>query len=300
MFTTKSGVAKLSIASVSLLILLKIFASIFTGSISIRADAIHSTVDLLGVIAGYIGIRVSDKPPDVEHTFGHGKAENVASIAIASLIFVAAGAIFYSAINRLMTGATVEMIAMGIYVTAAAIAINSATSWYAFRVSRSTDSVALEASARDMFADVLSSVAVLIGLILVRITGLVILDAIVALLVAVLIARTAYLTMRKSLGDLIDVKLPEQELNKIRAAIDAYHGEMVDFHKLRTRKSGNQRYIDLHVVMPRYVSVAAAHQLCDKLEIDIENKLSSANVTIHVEPCDGRCARCASFCSLRH
>jgi cation diffusion facilitator family transporter len=172
MLATKENVAKLAIFAVSWLIVMKVVASILTGSIAIRADAVHSTIDLFGVTIGYIGIRVSGKPPDEQHAFGHGKAENIASVVIASLILLAAGTIAYQAITRLIAGGTVKLVTLGIYVTAAAIAINLAISWYALRVARSTDSLALEATARDMFADVLSSGAVLVGLILVKLTGI--------------------------------------------------------------------------------------------------------------------------------
>jgi len=296
MFAAKSRAAKLSIASVSLLLVIKVVASFLTGSISIRADAVHSFIDLSGVIIGYIGIRISDKPPDEQHAFGHGKAENVAGVIIGSLIFIAAAAIVYEAVRRLIYGGAVELLTTGIYITAAAVVINGVTSWYALKTARSTESVALEATGRDLLADVLSSVAVLVGLILVRFTGLTILDSIVALLVAALIARTAYVTLKRSIGDLVDVKLPEAEENIIRSAIMEHFGELVDFHKLRTRKAGSQRYVDLHLVMPGNVSLNEAHQLCDHLERDIGEKLHDASVIIHVEPCSQECEHCPVTC----
>ena len=299
MLATKENTAKLSIFSISLLIVMKVVASIITGSIAIRADAIHSVIDLSGAVIGFIGIRVSGKPPDERHPFGHGKAENIAGVVIAGLIFVAAGTIVYEAVKRLIVGGTVELVTLGIYVTAAAIVINLVISWYALRVARSTDSVALEATARDMFADVLSSCAVLVGLILVRLTGLSILDPIVALLVAILITRTAYLTMKKSFGGLMDTKLPEFEEGVIRSCILEHSGEVVAFHELRTRKAGSQRYIDLHLVMPKNASVEQAHQMCDHLEQDIENRLHYTSITIHVEPCTIECEQCSVSCILR-
>ncbi len=292
MFSTRSGVARLSIFSVALLILLKAAASIITGSISIRADAVHSVIDLAGVIIGYVGIRISSKPPDRQHAFGHGKVESIASAIIAGLIFLAAGAIAYEAVNRLISGGTLEMVALGIWVTAAAVVINGAVAWQVRRVARAAESVALEATARHMFTDVLSSVAVLAGLILVQLTGLNILDPVVALLVAALIVRTAYDVMRKSISDLIDAKLPEAEEEIIRAAIMEHAGELINFHALRTRKAGNRRYIDLHLVMPKDISVAEAHRMCDHLEKDIKSKLRRASLTIHVEPCGEDCEKC--------
>jgi len=299
MFSTKENVAKLSIFSISLLIVMKVVASIMTGSIGIRADALHSIIDLSGAVIGYIGIRIAGKPPDERHAFGHGKAENVAGVVIAGLIFIAAGTIVYEAIKRLIAGGTVELVTLGIYITAAAIVINMTVSWYALRVARSTDSLALEATARDMFADMLSSCAVLAGLILVGLTGLNILDPIVALLVAILITRTAYLTMKKSFSGLMDARLPKAEEAEIKSCLREHAGQLVGFHELRTRKAGNQRYIDLHLVMPKTTSVKEAHRVCDHLEQDIKNRLPNISITIHVEPCTIECDQCSVACSLR-
>jgi cation diffusion facilitator family transporter len=294
---TKEAVARLSIASISVLIIMKAVTSFITGSIGIQADAIHSLIDLSGAVIGYIGIRIAAKPPDREHAFGHGKTEDIAGLVIACIIFLAAATIAYEAIQRLITGGTVEMVALGIYVTAGAIVINLLVSWHAMRVARATESIALEATARDMQADVMSSGAVLIGLIAVRFTGLTVLDPIVALLVAVLIARAAYVTLRKSLTGLMDTRLSEDEEQAIRSVIMEHNDEVVSFHALRTRKAGNRRYIDLHLVVPYDKSINAAHALCDRLEEDIKNVLPGADVTVHVEPCTTECDECELACT---
>ncbi len=296
---TKEKAAKLSIISVSLLIVLKVVASILTGSISIRADAVHSTLDLIAAITTFIGVRISGRPADERHPFGHGKAENVSSIVVAGLIFTAAGIIIYTAVRRLTVGAPLELIGIGIYVTAAAIAINILISRYLLRVARATDSPALAADAHHLFSDVLSSVAVLGGLIVVRLTGLNILDPIIALLVALFILKVGYDTLRKSFGGLVDVRLPETEEAEIKSCIIEHYSELVGFHKLRTRKAGSQRYIDLHLVMPKNASVNEAHRMCDHLEQDVENRLHHTSVTIHVEPCSIQCNQCQISCSLR-
>ena len=299
MLATKEKAAKLTIACVSLLILLKVVASILTGSISIRADAVHSALDLMAAVATFIGVRISGRPADEQHPFGHGKAENISSIVVAGLIFAAAGIIVYTAVRRLIVEAPLELIGIGIYVTAAAIVINILISRYLLRVSRDTDSLALEAQARHLFSDVLSSVAVLVGLIVVRLTGLNILDPIIALLVALFILKVGYDTLRRSFGGLVDVRLPEAEEVEIKSCITEHYSELVSFHKLRTRKAGSQRYIDLHLVMPKNASVDEAHRMCDHLEQDIENRLHHTSVTIHVEPCSIECNQCQVSCSLR-
>jgi cation diffusion facilitator family transporter len=298
-FTARpESVARLSIAAIGVLIAAKVAASVFTGSIGIRADAIHSSIDLLGAVVGLLAIRIARKPPDERHAFGHGKAEDIAGAVIAGLIFFAAGTIFYEAIRRLVEGGSVEFVSLGIYVTLAAIVINTTISWYALRVARSSESLALEATARDMQADVLSSCAVLIGLVLVRLTGNNMADPIVSLLVAALIARTAFLTVKKSIGGLMDTRLPQSEEQAIEKIIMEHAGQLAGFHELRTRKVGNQRHVYLHLVMPKNASVEEAHAVCDHLEQDIQKELPHASVEIHVEPCDGDCGACPASCDV--
>jgi len=167
------------------------------------------------------------------------------------------------------------------------------------KVSQITDSIALEASARNIAADVYSAAGVLIGLVVIRFTGLSILDPIIALAVALFILKAGYNVTRKSFGGLVDVKLPKTEEAEIKSCIIEHYSEVVSFHKLRTRKAGSQRYIDLHLVMPKNASVDEAHRMCDHLEQDIANRLHYASVTIHVEPCSIECDQCQISCSLR-
>ena len=286
----------LSIASISLLIAMKVIGFVITGSVGIRADAIHSSVDLLGVIVALIGIRISAKPADHKHAFGHGKAENIAAGFVAGLILLAAVNIAYEAIQRLTSGGTLELVTTGIYITAIALGINLFVSWYALRVARLTDSIAIEATGRDLLADSYSSIAVLLGLVLVRLTGANILDPIVALLVALLIGRTAILTLKKALGGLMDTRLSEDEENRIRNCIVEYSDHAAGFQHLRTRKAGSERYIEFQLIVPHDSSVEEAHKICDELEQRLANALRSVNITIHIEPCDATCYNCTVLC----
>ena len=300
MFSTKSGAAKLAIASVSLLVLIKVVASILTGSISILADAFHSALDLVAAVIAFFGVRVSDRPADKQHLFGHGKAENISGVVEAGLIFVAAGIIIYEAVKRLIAGVTVELLELGIGVMAVSVVVNILVSRHLLKVSRATDSIALEADARHLTTDVWTSAGVLVGLVVVRLTGLVILDPIIALLVALFILKAAYDVLRKSFWGLMDVRLPEAEEAEIKSCITEHYSQLVSFHKLRTRKAGSWRYIDLHLVMPKNASVEEAHLMCDHLEQDIEGRQRCTTVTIHVEPCSIECDQCFVFsCSLR-
>ena len=299
MFSSRSGAARLSIIVIISLIALKVVVGAITGSLSILAQAVDSFLDLFAVVVTFLAIRIATKPADKEHPFGHGKAENIAAITQAILIFLAGGSIIYSAVRRIQTEAILMLTEAGIGVMLVSIVASILLSRHLLRVSRATDSLALEANAHNIAADVYSAVAVLIGLLLVRFTGSSIIDPILAILVALFIFKVAYDVLRNSFGGLVDVRLPEAEESTVRSAIMEHVGEVVDFHALRTRKAGSQRYIDLHLVMPKDTSLEKAHKMCDHLEEDIESRLSHTDVTIHVEPCDEKCEWCAFTCDSR-
>ena len=292
MFSTKSGAAKLSLIVIIGLVVFKVVVAVITGSISILAQAVDSFLDLFAIVITVFAVSIAAKPADEEHPFGHGKVENIAAILQAMLIFIAGGLIIYSAVRRIITGVPLELTEAGIGIMLVSIMASVFLSRHLLKVSRAADSMALEAIARNIAADVYSAAGVLAGLVAIRLTGLNILDPIIALLVALLILKVACDVLRRSFGGLVDVKLPEAEENAIRSSIMEHVGELVDFHQLRTRKTGNQRYIDLHVVMPKNISVEEAHRMCDHLEQDIEIKLKHASVTIHVEPCSEECDQC--------
>ncbi len=299
MVSTRIGVARLSIAVVIGLVALKVMVAIMTGSISILAQAVDSFLDLFAILITFLAIVVAARPADEEHPFGHGKVEDIAAIIQAILIFTAGGLIIYSAVRRIITGTTIELTEAGIGVMLVSVIVSIFLSRQLLKVSRITDSIALEASARNIAADVYSAAGVLIGLVAIRFTGLSMLDPIIALAVALLILKAGYNVTRKSFGRLVDIRLPETEEAEIKSCIIEHYSEVVNFHKLRTRKAGNQRYIDLHLVMPKDASVGEAHVMCDHLEQDIESRLHYTSVTIHVEPCRIECVQCQISCSLR-
>ena len=298
-FSGRNGASRLSILVVISLIALKVAVGIVTGSVSVFAQAIDSFLDLFAVVITLFAIRVASRPADTEHPFGHGKAENIAAIVQAVLIFIAGGSIIYSAVRRIQTEAALEMTEAGIGVMAVSIIASIFLSRHLLRVARAEDSMALEANARNIAADVYSAAAVLAGLIAVRITGLSIIDSILAGLVALFIFKVAFDVLRSSFGGLVDFKLPEDEENTIKAVILEHASEVVSFHALRTRKAGSQRYIDLHLVMPKSISVEQSHRMCDHLEADIESRLANTDVIIHVEPCDDQCDDCELSCDDR-
>lgn len=292
MFSTRSGAAKLAVVVVIGLVGLKVAVAVVTGSISIIAQAVDSFLDLFAIAITFLAVGIAARPADEKHPFGHGKVEDIAAVVQAILIFATGGLIIYSAVLRIITGTTIALTEAGIGVMLVSIVASLLLSRHLRRVSQATDSIALEASARNIAVDVYSAAAVLAGLLVIRFTGLQIFDPIIALLVALFILKVAYDVLTRSFGRLIDVKLSEAEESIIRSSIMECAGEVVGYHELRTRKAGNQRYIDLHLVVPKDASVEEAHRLCDELERDMKTRLSHATVLIHIEPCSEECDQC--------
>ncbi len=299
MFSTPSGAARISLIVVTGLVLLKVVAAAVTWSISVLAQAVDSFLDLFAVALTFFAVIIANKPADDEHPFGHGKVENIAAVVQAVLIFAAGGLVIYSAVQRIVVGAIVERTEAGIGVMLVSIIASLLLSRHMLKVARTTDSIALEANARNIAADVYSAGAVLAGLVAVRVTGLNILDPIIALAVALLILKAAYDVLHRSFGGLMDVRLPDVEERGIREAVAERGDKIVGFHQLRTRKVGNQRQVDLHLVMPKDVSVEEAHLVCDRLERDIADQLRHTNVIIHVEPCSEECDQYPVSCTYR-
>ncbi|TAK34747.1 MAG: cation transporter [Chloroflexota bacterium] len=293
---SKTNAALVSVFSNLLLIVLKLAVGIAIGSVSVISEAAHSGLDLLAALIAFWAIRMAARPADSDHPYGHGKIENLGSSVEAILIVVAAVGITYEAVRRLIEGARPVSVDLGVGVMAVSIVVNLFVSRYLLRVARRTESIALEGDARHLTADVLTSVGVLIGLIVVGITKNYILDPLVALAVAALIVHTGWKMLRKSMGDLVDGKLPDEEEALIRQIFDDHRKQLVEFHSLRTRRSGGQRHIDLHMVVNRDATVQAAHALCDDLEGHIQARFPDASVTLHVEPCEGPCQSCETLC----
>ncbi len=300
MFSTAKGAAKLLLITVIVLFTLKVIVGVVTGSISIWAQAADSSLDIFAVVITFLTVGYSARPADHEHPFGHGKAEDIAAGIQAVLLFGAAGGIIYSAIDRIISGEVIQLTEAGIGVMLVSMIVSILLSRHLFKVARATGSVALEGNANNITGDIYSTAGVLVGLVIVRFTGLTIVDPIVALIVSAFILRATYRVGRMAFSGLVDVRLPKAEEDEIMSYIREHTSQLAGFHALRTRKAGSQRFIDLHLVMPKNTSVEAAHQMCDHLEQDMRNIWPNSSVTIHVEPCGIDCEQClVSSCSLR-
>jgi len=293
----KNRAATLSIASNTILIILKLVVGIMMQSVSVVSEAVHSAIDLIAALIAWFSVRESGKPADDDHRFGHGKIENVAGTIEAVLIFGAAVYIIREAVHKLQTGTVaIESLGMGAAVMALSALANYLVSRHLLGVAAKTDSVALEADALHLRTDVYTSAGVLGGLAAIKLTGIALLDPIIAMAVALMIIKAAWDLTKTAFFHILDVKLPEDEEALIHDAMGRYAGRFIEYHKLRTRKSGHIRHIDMHLVVPKQMTVEAGHTLSHQITANIEHCLPYSHILVHIEPCPGGCDSCAVAC----
>jgi cation diffusion facilitator family transporter len=285
MIRTKSGAAALSIASNSLLIAIKLAAGAITGSIAIVTEAVHSLIDLVASVVAFVSVRKADEPADAEHPYGHEKVESLAATIEGLLILVGAGIIIFEATHRLVVGSQVETLGVGIAVMGFSVLANLGVSTVLSRQAKAHESPALEGDAAHLRTDAMTSAGVLVGLVVVKVTGNAAFDSITALLVAGAIVTAGIRIVRRSSGVLVDEALPAAEMDRIEAAIAAARTpEVAGYHKLRARRAGRRRYIDLHVQYVSGTSLERAHELAHAMRDEIEATIPNAEVLIHAEP----------------
>lgn len=286
--------ARLSVYSNSILIALKLIVGIFTASISVLSEAIHSGTDLLAALIANFSVRRSTAPADDRHKFGHGKYESLSGSIESLLILIAAIIIIYEAITRLIEHSGLQIIEAGVIVMGISASLNFFVSRYLMRVAKKYCSLALEADAMHLRTDVWTSLGVFAGLIVVMMTGINEIDSLIAIIVAALIINASIRLTRKSTRELLDYSLSPDEERIIQQAIAEVIGENASFHEFRTRRSGRERFVDFHLVVPRHLEVKTAHRMCDEIELRVRSRLPDSSLTIHVEPCSENCAECKS------
>lgn len=282
---SKTGAARVSVISNTSLVILKGVVGVLTGSVSILAEAIHSAVDLLAAVIAYLAVCFADRPPDETHAYGHGKLENVSGVVEALLILAAAVYIGYESVIRVIHGSELERLGLAASVMLLSAVVNYFVSGLLFRVSRDTDSIALEADGHHLRLDVYTCLGVFAGLAAARVTGLHVIDSLLGLAIAVWVGWIGVGLSARAIGPLMDRQLPLAELERI-VSIIREEEDVLDFHKLRTRKSGAHRHVDVHLVVPSDMSLAEAHDLAEYIEDKIRAEFDNVFVLTHVEPED--------------
>lgn len=284
--TEKKIAAGLSIFSNATIILLKIIAGVISGSISIISEAIHSLSDFLASVLTFFAVMKSSEPADKEHPFGHGRYEDMSGFFEGGLIIFAAIFIIYEAGKKLILGYSMETESyLGIIVMGIAVIANFLVSSYLFHVAKKTNSISLYADGEHLRTDIWSSLGVLIGLILIKITGLLILDPIIAIIVAFIILKAGVSISKTTLNNLLDASLPNEDLDKIAQVINKFKNEgLCGYKDLKGRNVGPGKQIELTLLFPKNMTIENCHNICDKIETEIKQDLGSCNISIHAEP----------------
>lgn len=274
----------ISIISNTILIILKFTSGIISGSISIISEAIHSTTDLLASFIAYFAVIQSSKPADEDHQFGHGKYEYIASYIESLLIIFAGICIAKQAFTKLFSGKTYEIDAnLGLIVMAISIFVNYFVSKYLFKIAKETNSPAILADGSHLSADVFSSIAVIMGLLMVKITGITIFDTLIALIVTIIILLTGIKLYKNAQENLLDKALTTSQINDINKILQKY-SDLIAVKSLKTRQNGFKKNIEIILLFDGNTTINEAHKLCDEIEDIIDKNLKDTEISIHVEP----------------
>ncbi|AWB83580.1 cation diffusion facilitator family transporter [Corynebacterium liangguodongii] len=275
----------LSIAAAVATIAFKLAAAWVTGSVGFLSDAIESLINLVAAIVGLVALKVSAKPADQNHNFGHAKAEYFSSQVEGSMILLASVAIIYTAVQRLITPQPIEQAGIGLALSVIATALNLAVGLVLLRAGKKYRSATLDADGKHLLTDVWTTVGVIVGMALVAITGWEILDPLVALAVGANILFTGYTLLKQSFISLLSEALPEDERRAIKAYLDGFAAEHgVDFTDVRTAAFGRERLVNVVMQVPGSWSVESSHDLADLIEEGIDGALGGATTLVHVEP----------------
>lgn len=275
----------LAIVAAVATISLKLFAYSLTGSVGLFSDALESCVNLIAAVVALFMITLAEKPADEEHAFGHNKAEYFSSAIEGGLIVLAAFSIIWSAIPRLLNPQPLENIGIGLLVAVGASGINLIVGLILVKNGRKNNSITLEADGKHLLTDVYTSAGVLIGIGLVKLTGWLALDAIVAIGVAINILWAGFQLMRRSALGLLDSGIPEDERLKVIQVLEKLKSQNVDFHALLTRQAGQRKFISVHILMPGQWTIQECHDILENVEKDIRELFDSpVTVFTHPEP----------------
>jgi len=275
--------AAISVIATAALTAAEITVGIFSGAVSVVANGVQSALDLVAALTAWFAVSQAAKPPDRDHRYGHGKVESLLGAVQALLIWLTAGFIAAEAIQKLIKGTVVDHPLVAMVMMGISVAVDIGVARYLFSVARQFDSLALEADAWHLQADALAALSIFAGLGVLNLTGWHFIDPLLALFVAMLIVKAGFDILRQAVMHLLDTALPEEEEAMINHVLNSFAHRFINAHRLRTRRAGKRRYIDLHLVVRDDMTVEEAHRLCDEIEQGIRQVLPNADVTIHVE-----------------
>ena len=282
--SSATQLAAFSVAIAVAVLALKAVAWWVTGSVALYADALESIVNVAAALAALLAVRLSALPADANHPYGHSKAEYFSAVLEGALIIVAALLILHEAWGAFQAPRAPEQAGIGLAVAAVASGINAAWALFLGRRGKALRSPALMADARHLWADVVTSAGVLVGVGLVTLTGLLWLDPLLAALTAVNIIFSGWRLLRDSVGGLMDEAVPPATMERIRRIVAEQASGAIEAHDLRSRHAGRHTFLEFHLVVPGDMRVSESHEICDRIEAALKAELEDAIITIHVEP----------------
>jgi cation diffusion facilitator family transporter len=290
--------ASLALAATVGLTVFKIVVGWLSGSAAVFSEGLHSFLDLVSASISFFTVREAGKPADEDHPFGHGKIETLSSLFESLLLLLAAGLMVFEGCIHLAHPEPLQFQGLAIGVILFSMAVSFVMYRHNLGVAAEVDSGALHVNALHFLSDVMAGAAVVIALIVVRLTGWLWIDAVMAFAVAAYILLISAKQVKGALVELLDTQLPETEVAEIRKMLNSFQGKTIEAHDLRTRKSGATRYIDFHLVCCGKMSVNESHSVCDEIEGKIESRYPHTSVTIHVEPCESEKTGCQQTCPI--
>ncbi|MCO7176108.1 cation diffusion facilitator family transporter [Sporolactobacillus kofuensis] len=279
-----SRVAFLSVVSNTLVVSLKVIVAMITGSVAVLSEAIHTSLDLAASLIAFFSVRISGRPADKIHPYGHGKIENISGTIETLLIYVAGIWIIYESVKKLIHPEPIQLPTLGVVVMLVGATINFFVSRLIDKTAERTHSVAMKSNAFHLLTDVYTSLGVAVSLLLATLTGWSFLDPIIGIVLACYIMFEAAKLMWVSFPPLLDARLSDKEENKIMEIIEGYKNEFIELHNFRTRRSGPEEYIEFHLVVPSHLKIDSVEELSDRIEESIKSEIPRAQILIHAEP----------------
>lgn len=282
----KKSAATLSIVSNSFIILLKLIVGVYCGSISIISEAVHSLSDFFASVLTFFSVIKSAEPADKKHPFGHGKYEDMSGFIEGGLIIFASVFIIFEALKKILTNTQISIdVTWGLVVMGLSVVLNFIVSSVLFKVAKETDSVSLYADAQHLRTDIISSLGVFLGLVLIKLTGICILDSIIAIVVAVIIFRAGFDISRNTMDNLLDCSLPEDDMSAICTFLDSFKSNGISEYKdLKARRLGPHKKVEVTLVFPKHMTIYECHNICDSIECKMVEKFGDISASIHLEP----------------
>ena len=281
----KSQAIKLSVSTAAFLAVIKVIVGFFTGSMMIIASAVDSILDIFSSTINYIAIRKAEEPPDEGHSYGHHKFEPMAAFVQSIVILVSGAFIIFRAVDKIIDNDNIVVYGPAVVVMLVSVVLTGGLVFVLRATAKRERSAVLKADALHYEVDLLSGAGILVALVVIKYTGLGIIDSVISIIIALYILVSAVRLMLESSGDLLDKDISDEEKRIVKEILEQKQDYLLDYHELKTRKAGAKSFVELHITVCRSISVGEAHTIADSIENMIKEKIEGAEAIVHIDPC---------------